>query len=97
VKKAKEGHINLGSVLTIDEIVPLKLKIEKELKKNDVLFLASEEITAIDLTGIQLLQFYISKAQRINKELRLNLAITNEQRIILEKNGFINLLETVFA
>jgi ABC-type transporter Mla MlaB component len=97
VKQDKEKHINLGSLLTIDQILSLKIKIDKEFKDSDVLFLDSSEIRSIDLTGIQLLQHYISKAQIDNKVIHMDLTITSEQRIMLEKNGFSKLLETVFT
>jgi ABC-type transporter Mla MlaB component len=95
VKKAKEKGINLGISLTIDQISALKKKIEKDFKNNDILTLTSDQVQLIDLTGVQLLQHYIQKAQKIGKELHWKLTISNEQKIMLEKNGFSYLLETI--
>ena len=97
MKKTKEKKINIGTSLTIDQISALTLKLEKEFKNKDVLILSSEKIQVIDLTGIQLLQHFIGKAQRIGKELRINLTIEDDQRLILEKTGFSHLLETAFT
>ena len=96
MKKDNEKKINLGSNLTIDQIPSLKIKIENEFKNNHILILSSEEIKFIDLTGIQLLHHYISKAQITGKKLQLKIHLADEQKNMLEKNGFTNLLETAF-
>jgi anti-anti-sigma regulatory factor len=97
VKKANEKHLNIGSSLAIDQILALKKKIEKEFKDKTSLVIGSDEIQSIDLAGIQLLQHFADRARQIGKELHIKLSINPDQRGMLEKNGFTNILETQFT
>jgi hypothetical protein len=95
-KTVKLKQLNLGSYLTIDKIKSIYTRIEKELLNNKEFEIVSDDIKGIDLTGIQMLHSIINRAQHLGIKIQFNLSISNEQRIMLQKNGFSQILETVF-
>ena len=95
-KSKKEFTLEIGNSLVFEKVKELRKKFDKSIGNTLQIRIISEKINEIDLTGIQLLYYFLLKARTFNREVLFTLNIADEQRQMLLKNGFTNLTETLF-
>ncbi len=89
----RDSGLDLKGSLVIDKIADLKKSFDQAVKKGKPLNLFSSDIIDIDLTGIQFLH-YAGQQSRLNHvPVSFNFKLAPEQRLMLERNGFSNLLD----
>lgn len=71
-KKKKSGILSLEGDLTIQRAADLKKALLNALKSADSCLLNFEQVTSIDLSGIQLLYSACQTASKSNKEISLD-------------------------
>jgi hypothetical protein len=97
VAKVKKQWVDLGGFLVYEKVRDLKVKFDKISGSQKDIEVRSELITEIDLTGIQLIQYFLLKANEHGKTLRFAIQIADEPRQLMEKNGYTNLLQKLIA
>ncbi len=97
MKKKKENKLEIGNSLVFEQARELKEKFDRLIESEPVLRVSSGIIKSMDLTGIQLIQYFIFRAKILGKELIFSMKIEEEAKRMLLKNGFSQIVETVFA
>ena len=93
----KKGKLLIGNSLVIDDVKDLQDKFNAVLASSSALTIKSEEISQIDLAGIQLLYNLKNRAIAEGKKIEYKMKIDEDQRALLEKNGFTEIIQTVFS
>lgn len=92
-----KGKVNLGNSLLIENVKESKEKFDKVFSGEEAFIVRSDEIAQIDLTGIQLLNYMVSRCESEGKKVNFKLTIAKEHRPMLIKNGFSELIQKVFV
>jgi len=93
--KAKKAVLDLGSHIVFEQVKAFKDRFDKLIRSKSTLQIGSSQITEIDLTGIQLIQYFLLQAKAMEKELIFQLNISEENKNLLIKNGYSGLLEKI--
>jgi hypothetical protein len=93
VTKAKAVILDVGSFLIIDHVKALREQFDNLIRTRSELQITSSQISEVDLTGIQLIQYFLMQAEVLGKALSIRLAFSEEQKNILIKSGFTALVE----
>lgn len=92
-KKKPTNKLNVGANLTIEEVKEIHQQLQLKIKKKSDILIHSNQLEAIDLTGIQLL-FWAKSQAALNKcKLVLECKPTESVLDIVEKSGFSELFE----
>jgi MFS superfamily sulfate permease-like transporter len=94
-KSKKEFTLDMGSSLVFERVEKLKTEFDKALNKLQPLHILSGNITEIDLTGVQLLHYFNTRAQVNAKNVKFSVKISEEAQLMLAKCGFSNLYNTL--
>jgi hypothetical protein len=97
VAKVKKELVDLGGSLVYENVRDLKKKFDKISGSQKIIEVRSDLITEIDLTGIQLIQYFLLKANELGKTLRFVIKIADEPQHLMAKNGYTNLLQKLTA
>ncbi len=96
MKKKNGNKIEIGNSLVFEQVGEIKKKFDKLISKEASIKIVSDGIKNIDLTGLQLIQYFMIQSKIQKKELAFSLKIDEEPRQMLLKNGYSDLLEAVF-
>ncbi len=93
VKKAEIGGKKNATVIITEEIslnnaAQFKENIQKLIAENEVISVELKNIHAIDLPGIQLLYSALKTGKKQQKEIKIDLQVTEELEAIIEHAGF---------
>jgi hypothetical protein len=96
-KSKKETIIDLGDMLVFEKVKRLKLLFDKTITSQSNIRIVSDHIVEIDLTGVQLLEYFILRSGALDKKLVYSVKMADDRKLMLLKNGFSNLIETINA
>lgn len=94
-KKKRNVQIDTGSALTIENVSRIKKDYDAAIGKSSEVDLFSKKLDAIDLTGVQLLQYIQNQAETNNKKVNFRLKLDGDQQDMIKKNGFQQILELI--
>jgi hypothetical protein len=97
MKNRKSNRFDIGRSLLYEQVKVLKDKFDTLIASEQRLVIYSDNIAEIDLTGIQLIQYFMIQAEMAGKELSFSINIADEPKSILSKNGFSHLLVNVLS
>jgi anti-anti-sigma regulatory factor len=87
------GKIVLEGELTLNNAGEIKTKLYEAMKKYPLLKVSVRNITAIDLSGIQLLYSLSKTAEEMNRSVTFDIALLPETTALFQKAGFRSLLQ----
>ncbi|MBN1951902.1 MAG: STAS domain-containing protein [Bacteroidales bacterium] len=87
----------LGENLNIENVSAVKAEFDKKAKEGAKILLESGTISDIDLTGIQLLNYMITQAEKKKVKLQFKLSLDDSLKEILLLCGFTSILQKAFA
>jgi anti-anti-sigma regulatory factor len=87
------GKILLEGELTLNNAGEIKTKLYEALKKYPLLKISVRNITAIDLSGIQLLYSLSKTAAEMKRSVTFEIALPPETAALFQKAGFGSLLK----
>lgn len=93
-KKKPTNKLNVGANLTIEEVKEIQHQLDLKLKKKNDILIHSNQLEAIDLTGIQLLIYAKQLTAKNNCKLVLECNPSESVIDLVEKSGFPELFES---
>lgn len=91
------ARLSLGESLNIENVSEIKNKFDKKLKDGGKLVIDSKEITDLDLTGIQLLNYMMIQGHKLKMDLQFKLKLDDNHSEMIERCGFRVLSQKVFS
>ena len=92
-RKKKNAQLDAGNALTIEHVSRLRKDYDAIIEKSNEVEVVSKKMDSIDLTGIQLLHYFQKHAEKNKKVVQFTMNLNNEQKKMLERNGFDQILE----